>query len=65
VSIAVQWKGTATHKEEFFGIAPTGKRVTVGGISIIQIVDGKIIREVTCMDMLDVLQKIGSFPTSS
>ena len=63
--VAVQWKGTATHKGEFFGIAPTGKRVTMAGISIIQIVGGKIIREVGYMDTLDVLQQIGAFPTSS
>lgn len=63
--VAVQWNGTATHKGEFFGIAPTGKRVTMAGISILQIVGGKIIREVGYMDTLDVLQQIGAFPTSS
>jgi steroid delta-isomerase-like uncharacterized protein len=63
--VAVHWTGTATHKREFFGIAPTGKRVTLGGISIIQIVGGKIIREVGDINTLDVLQQIGAFPTSS
>ena len=62
--VAIYWKGTATHKGEFFGIAPTGKRVTVQGISIIQIVDGKIVREVGYMDTLGVLQQIGAFPPS-
>ena len=62
--VAVQWKGAGTHRGEFFGVAPTGKRVTIAGISIIQIVDGKIIREVGYMDTLDVLQQIGAFPTS-
>ena len=63
--VAVHWKGTATHKGEFFGIAPTGKRVTIAGTSIIQIVGGKIIREVGYMDTLGVLQQIGALPTSS
>lgn len=63
--VAIYWKGSATHKGEFFGIAPTGKRVTVAGISIIQIVDGKIVREVGYTDMLGVLQQIGAFPPSS
>ena len=63
--VAVHWTGTATHKREFFGVAPTGKRVTLAGISIIQIVGGKIIREVGDINTLDVLQQIGAFPTSS
>ena len=62
--VAVYWKGSATHKGEFFGIAPTGKPVTVAGISIIEIVDGKIVREVGHSDMLGVLQQIGAFPPS-
>jgi len=63
--VAVHWTGTATHEREFFGFAPTGKRVTLGGISIIQIVGGRIIREVGDINALDVLQQIGAFPTSS
>ena len=63
--VAVHWTGTATHKREFFGFAPTGKRVTLGGISIIHIVGGRIIREVGDINTLDVLRQIGAFPTSS
>ena len=63
--VAVHWTGTATHKREFFGFAPTGKRVTLGGISIIQIVGGRIIREVGDINTLDLLRQIGAFPTSS
>ena len=62
--VAVHWTGTATHKREFFGFAPTGKRVTLGGISIIQILGGRIIREVGDIKTLDVLRQIGAFPTS-
>ena len=63
--VAIYWKGSGTHKGEIFGIAPTGKRVTVAGISIIQIVNGKIVQEVGFSDMLGMLQQIGAFPPSS
>jgi steroid delta-isomerase-like uncharacterized protein len=63
--VAVHWTGTATHTREFFGFAPTGKRVTLAGISIMQIADGRVIREVGDINTLDVLQQIGVFPTSS
>jgi predicted ester cyclase len=32
----------ATHRGEFFGIPPTGKQVTVTGIHVLRIADGKI-----------------------
>ena len=32
----------ATHLGEFFGIAPTHRQVTVSGVHILRIADGKI-----------------------
>ncbi len=40
--VATRWTFTATHQGEVMGIAPTGKQVTVIGISILRIVSGKI-----------------------
>ena len=34
---------SATHQGDLMGIAPTGKRVTLPGIAIYRIVEGKII----------------------
>ncbi len=45
------------------GIAPTGREVTVTGISILHIVDGKIAEERTEMDMLGMMQQLGVFPS--
>ena len=59
--VAVYWKGSATHKGKFWGIALRGKRVTMAGISIIQIFNGKIVREVGYEDRLGLLRQIGAF----
>jgi len=61
--VVVRWVGRGTQKGEIMGIAPTGKSVTVTGISVLQIVDGKIVKEWTEMDTLGVLQQLGAFPS--
>ena len=44
------------------GIAPTGKQVTMTGISIMHIVGGKIVKEWTEEDMLGMMQQLGVVP---
>ena len=41
--IAFRWTARGTHQADFAGIAATGKPITVAGITIMRIVDGKII----------------------
>lgn len=60
--VAVRWTYRGTHKGEFMGIAPTGKQVTMTGISIIRIVGGKIVEEWGEMDMLGMMQQLGAVP---
>ena len=60
--VAVRWTGRGTQKGEFMGIAPTGKPVTITGISILRIAGGKIVEEWTEEDILGVLQQLGVFP---
>jgi len=38
----IHLKGTGTHKGEYRGLAPTGKKTTWEAISIYRIVDGKV-----------------------
>jgi steroid delta-isomerase-like uncharacterized protein len=40
--VVIRWKMQATHEHAFRGIAPVGKPVTVAGITILRIADGKI-----------------------
>ena len=61
--VAVRWTWSGTHTGELMGIAPTGKQVTMTGISIMHIVGGKIAKEWTEMDILGVLQQLGAFPS--
>jgi len=60
--VAVRWTGKGTQKGEFMGIGPTGKKVTVTGISIIRIVGGKIVEDWTEQDILGLLQQLGVAP---
>ena len=51
---------TGIHKGEYMGIAPTGKSVTITGISIQKIVNGKILEIWGIVDSLSLLQQIGA-----
>ena len=44
------------------GVAPTGKQVTVTGITISRIADGKIAEEWTNWDTLGMLTQLGAIP---
>jgi predicted ester cyclase len=52
----------ATHAGEFQGISPTGKRITVTGIWIDRVAEGKIVERWGQVDMLRVMQQLGALP---
>ena len=60
--VAVQWTLRATHLGEYLGRPPTGKTVTVTGISIFQIADGKIQEIAVNLDRLGQFQQLGWLP---
>lgn len=43
--IAYRWEITGTHEGEYQGIAPTGRRVTVTGMTMLQLRDGKVVKD--------------------
>ena len=43
--VAVRWHTSALHSGEYDGILATGRRVTCEGMSLIQIVGGKIVSD--------------------
>jgi len=57
--VMVRWNFSGTHKGEFMGVAPTGKQVTMTGISISRIVGGKIVEEWGVNDDLGLMQQLG------
>jgi steroid delta-isomerase-like uncharacterized protein len=60
--VAVGWTISGTHKGEFRGISPTGKKVSIEGITINHIVDGKIMDSYISADYLGLMQELGVAP---
>lgn len=57
--VVVRWVLQATHTGNFFGIPPTGLPVTMGGISMYRIQDGKMVEGWVEYDQLNLMQQIG------
>jgi steroid delta-isomerase-like uncharacterized protein len=57
--LVVDWTITGTHKGEFLGVPGTNKKVSISGITINQIADGKIIESNAAWDSLNVLRQFG------
>jgi steroid delta-isomerase-like uncharacterized protein len=60
--VVQRFTARGTHQGEFMGIAPTGKQVTIPGIAIHRITDGKIVENWVNMDMLSMMQQLGVIP---
>jgi steroid delta-isomerase-like uncharacterized protein len=60
--VAIRVINTGTHKGEFQGILPTGKKVSFGGRDFITLRDGKIVEQRASVDMMELMQQIGAIP---
>ena len=60
--VVTRWEASGTHEAESFGVAPTGKQVTVSGITIDRYVEGRLIESWTNWDTLGLLQQLGAIP---
>jgi steroid delta-isomerase-like uncharacterized protein len=60
--VTTRWTAVGTHRGDLMGIAPTGKRVTVTGITINRIENGKIVETWNNFDALGQLQQLGVIP---
>lgn len=58
--VARRWVATGTHYGPFQGIAPTGRRVSVTGIAIDRVHDGKLAETWLDFDMFGLLRQLGS-----
>ena len=63
VAARVTFRGT--HRGEFQGIPPTGKRVAVPGVVFYRIADGKIAEFRGQFDRLSLMQQLGVIPSSN
>jgi steroid delta-isomerase-like uncharacterized protein len=60
--VVVSWVISGTHKGEFMNIPPTGKKVSVEGITIHYVRDGKILDSNARWDALGLLRQLGALP---
>ena len=52
-----------THRGEFMGIAPTNKQVTVSGMDMVRIANGKAVEVWHIDDALGMMQQLGAIPS--
>jgi predicted ester cyclase len=62
--VTTRWTATMTHEGELGDVAPTGRRATIGGITIERFEDGKVVEAWRSMDTLALLRGIGALPES-
>ena len=60
--VVIRWSSRGTHRGELMGLAPTGKVVTVTGISIDRFAEGKIVESWTNWDVLGLMRQLGAAP---
>ena len=63
--VAVRLNVTGTHKGEFQGILPTGKKLSLDEMGFIAIVDGKITEGWISADTMRLMQQLGALSTAS
>lgn len=57
--VMVRWTASGTHKGELMGAAPTNKQMTVKGVTISRIANGKIVEFWDSFDQLGMLKQLG------
>src|SRR5215218_6844027 len=60
--VATRWTGRGTHTGELMGMPPTGREVTVAGITYSRIADGKAREAWIMWDTLAMMQQLGAVP---
>lgn len=59
--VVARWSATMTHSGEGIGVAPTGRKVKITGITIACFVDGKIVEGWDNWDQLAMLEQLGAY----
>src|SRR5437764_11463886 len=60
--VAGPWRATGTHQGELMGIPATGKPISITGMGMDRVVDGKIVESWANWDALGMLGQIGVAP---
>jgi steroid delta-isomerase-like uncharacterized protein len=59
---AVRWTVSGTHEGEFMGVPPTHKAVSVEGIEVVRVADGRIAEDPAVWDALGLMRQPGAVP---
>jgi steroid delta-isomerase-like uncharacterized protein len=60
--VAEHFTAKGTHREEIMGVTPTGRQITLPGINLFRVQDGRIIERWGRLDDLGFLQQLGVVP---
>jgi steroid delta-isomerase-like uncharacterized protein len=60
--VVLRWHSEGTHRGELAGLAPTGARASVSGISIDRWKDGKVVESWSQWDNLGLARQLGAAP---
>lgn len=58
-TVVGRWKASGTHSGNLPGLEPTGRKISVGGITIYRISDGKIVEAWEQLDLLGMWRQLG------
>jgi steroid delta-isomerase-like uncharacterized protein len=61
-TVMTRWSCRGTHKGELNGIAPTGKQITLSGVTVARVSNGKIAEGYVNWDALGMMQQLGIVP---
>jgi steroid delta-isomerase-like uncharacterized protein len=62
--VVTRWTARGTHRGEFMGIAPSGKRLEMAGVSIDRFSGGRFVESWENYDALGMMQQMGAVPES-
>ncbi|HEX9417131.1 MAG TPA: ester cyclase [Gaiellaceae bacterium] len=60
--VATRWTARGTHKGELMGIEPTGKQVSVSGLTLSRVQNGKIVEGFQNWDALGMMKQLDAIP---
>ena len=61
-TVMTRWSCRGTHKGDLNGMAPTGKPITVSGVTVARVSNGKIAEGYVNWDALGLMQQLGVVP---
>lgn len=61
--VLVHWRAMGTQSGEMYGIPPSGKALSLPGMTIFRFKNGRIAEEWTVFDRADLMRQIGALPS--